>query len=68
MYLHVVESNLLNIFIYTEKNTPNPINALKLTNYNTTRTNNTKIHFWKSKQIETCSKCSKSIPIKNQNP
>ena len=32
---------------------PNPLNAVKITNYNTKHTANTKIHFHKSKVFET---------------
>ena len=32
--------------------TPNPTNAVKITIHNTKHTNNTQIHFQKSKQIE----------------
>ena len=37
--------NLFKISSYIEKMTTNPINALKITIYNTKRTQNTKVHF-----------------------
>ena len=47
------------MFLYTE-NTQNPINAFKTTSYNTKHTNNTKIHFNKSKMFEHSNKFQKT--------
>ena len=41
--------NIFNISSYIQKNTKNPINALKITIYNTNHTYNTNIHSKKSK-------------------
>ena len=41
--------SIFKICSYIQKMTPNPINAFKITIYNTKHTNNTQIHFEKSK-------------------
>ena len=48
---HVSEhckQTFFDIFSYTQKTTLNPINASKITNYNTEHTTNTNIHFQQS--------------------
>ena len=52
--------NIFKVFSYTQKTTQNQRNTLKITILNTKHTNNTKIHFHKSKQIEHVRKSEKN--------
>ena len=52
-FLSLFRKKLKNIFkicSYIQKITPNPINALEITNYNTTHTKNTQMHFTNPKK------------------
>ena len=51
--------HIFKICSYIQKLTPNPINALRITIYNTKHTNNTKIHFQQSQHFRNKSKHSK---------
>ena len=47
-----ISQNTFKTSSYTQKKTPSPINTFKETTYNTKHTNNTQIHFNKSKHFE----------------
>ena len=52
---------IFKIWSYIQKTTQNPINTLEKTIYDTKHTQNTKIHFKKSKMLETNRKTSKTV-------
>ena len=58
-----MQKHISKICSYIQKTTPNPINALKITIYNTKHTSNTKIYFKKYNCFETSNNFKQIKPL-----